>query len=302
MKIFPNNSRVCFIGDSITHKNGYVSYIFDYYIQKYKQKNVTFFNCGISGATAKQQIELLNDDILLYKPTHAVIMLGVNDSRHPLLGEMRDGERYAKLVAAFEEYQKNIEILCNGLREKNVEIILCTPAPYDEFTLSEVPSLKGGYALIQGYSEFIRDFAAKKGIAVCDYHKYMTQIIQSETIYESDHVHPNARGQFYMAKCFLQFQGEDLGDFFPLPQYLDEWRDTVKHLRDVYSAEHLMLHSFFLDSKEGTELIHEYLEKKPNVREVYKYLAQQYFLYKPKQNDLRNEIICLTNAFYESSC
>ena len=105
-----------------------------------------------------------------------------------------------------------------------------------------------------------------------------------------------------MAQCFLKYQGEDLGDFFPLPQYLDEWRGTVKHLRDVYSAEHLMLHTFSLDITEGSGLIREYLEKNPNVREVYQYLAQQYFLYKPRQNELRDEIVNLTNSFYESIC
>lgn len=299
MKTFPNNSRVCFIGDSITNNNGFVSYIFNHYYQNHKSTKVEFYNCGVSGGTAKEHIEILNQDTLFYNPTHAVIMLGVNDSRREFLADERDVGRYQKLVNAFENYKKNIETLCNALRDKNIEIILCTPAPYDEFTISDIPSLNGGYALIQGYSEFIREFGKENNIAVCDYNKYLTKVLQSEKIYFNDHVHLNPLGQFYMAKCFLNFQGEEIGEFFPIPEYLNEWREVTKHLRNVYVAEHFMIHVFPLQADEGVALIKEYLKNTPNASDNHKLLAEEYFIYKPMQNELKNKIVNLAKAFYK---
>ena len=296
MRIFPQGARVCFIGDSITHNNGHVAYVFDHYLRKHRQTKAKFYNCGIAGATAKQHIELWERDALSFAPTHAVIALGVNDSKYTLLAKERDRERDGRLIAAFEAYQKNIATLCAALREKGVEVILCTPAPYDEISVSSEPALQGGSALLAGLSEFIRAYGRENGIAICDYNRYLSQVLQNETIYNADRVHPNERGQFYMAKCFLERQGEQLGDFYPLPAYLDLWREKVRCLRDIYAAEYLILHTFALSPAEGGARVRQYLDTDGAIPAIFEYYAHQYLTHKPRQEELQKEILLLTDT------
>ena len=89
------------------------------------------------------------------------------------------------------------------------------------------------------------------------------------------------------------------GEFFPIPEYLNEWREVTKHLRSVYVAEHFMIHVFSLQADEGVALIKEYLKNTPNASDNHKLLAQEYFVHKPEQNELKNKILDLTKAFYE---
>ncbi len=289
MGVFPKGARVCFIGDSITHNNGYVSFIFEFY----RQRGVRVFNCGISGATAGEHIALL-EDTLSYQPTHAVITLGVNDSKYTLLAKECSAEREARLSAAFEAYQSNVSAMCRRLREAGVEVILCTPPPYDEFSVSSIPALQGGSMLLQGYAEFIREYGQQNGIAVCDYNRYLAEVVRREIIFSDDRVHPNDLGQFHMAKCFLAFQGEKIGPFAPLPPEMSAWRTAVKRLRDIYAAEYLLLHDFTLDCERGSEKVRAYLENTPDAPEIFKYYAKQYLLYKPIQKQVKDEMLLLT--------
>ena len=92
MNIFPDNSRVCFIGDSITHNNGYLMHIVSYYKNKFKDSNINFYNCGVSGCTITEQLKIIENDTLSYNPTHAVILIGINDSERDRLIEKRSKE------------------------------------------------------------------------------------------------------------------------------------------------------------------------------------------------------------------
>jgi type I restriction-modification system DNA methylase subunit len=105
MSRFPNGARVCFIGDSITHNNLHVSHVVDYYREHFADAKVEFYNCGISGGTLTTTLNCFDEDIPLYNPTHAVIMIGINDSARwalPFTGE----EKYS-YVATLDEIREN---------------------------------------------------------------------------------------------------------------------------------------------------------------------------------------------------
>ena len=61
LPIFPNNSRVVFIGDSITAENLSLQWIIKTYKSLEGHSSVRFFNCGVAGGTAdgamRQQIQ-----------------------------------------------------------------------------------------------------------------------------------------------------------------------------------------------------------------------------------------------------
>ena len=237
MNRFPDNARVCFVGDSITHAGRYLKHIVAYYRKNFPRAKVEFYNCGIAGGNLRNTIAIYDEDIDIYSPTHIVLMIGVNDSRRDRLSYESSDEKYEKIFEAYERYKKKIEEFYLLTKERGAELILCTPAPYDEYQKVDSPVLTGGYALMLGYADFIREFARKKGIALCDYHAAMTRAMQREVLYSSDRVHPNDRGHFYMAKAFLASQGFELSDGEEIPADIERWYDLTQKIRDVVTAE-----------------------------------------------------------------
>ncbi len=237
MKTFPNGARVCFVGDSITHIGFSLKHIVTYYRTHFPDLHVEFYNCGIGGSTLENVLRVYEEDVAIHQPTHVVLMIGVNDSNRSLLSELPSEARYGKLLAAYENYQKNLERFYALMCERRIDLTLCTPVPYAEYQAGESSHFRGGYALIQGYANFVRAFAKEKGIALCDYHAAITRAMQSEILYDSDRVHPNERGHFWMASTFLAFQGIDYSQPEDFPPEIEQWSVISKKLRDTIGAE-----------------------------------------------------------------
>ena len=187
------------------------------------------------------------------------------------------------------------------LRDRGVEVILCTPTPYFEYSESEVEPLHGGYALMLGYAEFVRDFAKEKGIKLCDYHSYITEISQTETIVNPDHVHPNSDGHYYMAKCFLKFQGFELGENREIPKFLDTWREKIAKIRDILATEHHVIKDRSLTPEECVDKAKWFIENGENNRykEYFSSLCEKYIVLKPMQAQLEKEADKLMDNIYE---
>ncbi|MBR1969796.1 MAG: SGNH/GDSL hydrolase family protein [Clostridia bacterium] len=293
MKGFPENSRVCFVGDSITYNNGFISHISAFYHEHFKERNVNFYNCGVAGGRISTALPILDEDVLSYRPTHAVIMFGINDSERCWLDLPKSMERYEKMVSAYEVYKKNLAEICRRLRENDVEIILCTQIPYDEYQNSEVAPLKGGYALMAGYAEYVRQFAKENGYGLCDYHRNFSRAIQKEDLINPDRVHPNDRGQFLIAKCFLEFQGIDIGEQKTFPKYMDKWRELVNAYRKIWTVERLVIDKYDLPQEKRLAIVKEYIKENENNKntEFIVSLAKDYVNTKHMQKEINEEII-----------
>ncbi len=294
MSRFPDGARVCFIGDSITHSNMHLAHIVAYYREHFRDAKVEFYNCGVSGGAVGTVLGFFDEDVALYNSTHAVIMIGINDSNRNALNGPAE-HKYTALKTAFEKYKTNLSILCEKLEKMGVKITLCTPTPYAEYIESTEPVLRGGSALMLGYAEYIKAFAKEQGYPVCDYHSYITKALQTEDIYRPDHVHPTDRGQYHMAKCFLAFQGFDIGDEKPLPQDVQKWHETVGKIRDVYATEYnvirvltgFKMECYGLTNEDRAAKIKEYLDNEQNDPYVdyFKDLCSKYQPYKAQQQE-----------------
>ena len=262
MDRFQAHARVCFVGDSITHAGHFQKHIVAYYRKNFPDAKVEFYNCGISGGNLRNTISIYNEDIDIYSPTHTVLMIGVNDSRRDRLNHEASDEKYEKIFEAYERYKNNVEEFYRLTKEKGVELILCTPAPYDEYQKVDSPVLKGGYALMLGYAEFIGAFAKENGLALCDYHAAMTRAMQREVLYSSDRVHPNNRGHFYMAKEFLASQNLELSDDETSSVAIEKWYSLTQKIRDVVAAEYFSSPDYLkMTSEERFDLIKSLVEK-----------------------------------------
>ena len=287
MSKFPNGARVCFIGDSITHNNRFLAHIVAYYRENVPESKVEVYNCGISGGTLTTTLNSFDEDILPHNPTHAVIMIGINDSNRTALNGAPEN-KYNALKTAFDNYKINLNKLCDRLKCMNVDITFCTQMPYAEYMESKEPVLRGGSALLLGYADFIKAYAKEHGYSLCDYHSYATRVMQTETIYNLDRVHPTPRGQYYMAKCFLEFQGFDLGDEKELPPDVARWHEVVGKVRNTIATEHFILKDDFTTTQqERWDAIKDYLENEQTGLYVdyFKSLSRLYFKIKPDQQE-----------------
>jgi lysophospholipase L1-like esterase len=247
---FFDGARVCFVGDSLTAQNQFLPRIIDAYKRQFPDERVEFINCGVAGGTAECVLDYLEDDVFVHNPTHAVVAFGVNDSLRECLRFPSDPDRYGHLYRAYERYQRCLPEMCERLTARGVQVILATPAPYAEYQESDVEALRGGFALIAGYADYVRQLAREKSLPLCDYHAYMTRQMQGDVLFTPDRVHPNAHGYYHMAKCFLALQGLELGEECELPPYLEAWQQAVAPLRNVYAAECMIVHGYSLPIEE----------------------------------------------------
>lgn len=285
MPRFPDNARVCFIGDSITAIFNYEGLIANYYIENFPDSHVRIYNCGVAGGTAQSQLEYLKDDTLCHSPTHAVIALGVNDSGRWAFEGERDEKRYTYLKDCYEKYKKDLVALCDELEKNGIEIILCTPVPYAEYQATSLPAYRGGYALMAGYADFCRSLAEKRGYAMCDYHSYLTEKMQSEDLHEADHVHLTNRGHYYMAKCFLEFQGLDIGEQKSLPESFSALLDASITVRDIFATELMIIRNYSLSLEEKLKVVKEYIDSGTANTDYFRHISTSYMSTKPRQQE-----------------
>ena len=292
MKKFENGARVCFIGDSITHVGIYLKYIIDTYRKQLPESGVEFYDCGISGGNLGNTISVYDRDVAIYDPTHIVLMIGVNDAGRSFLNEARSGERYEKLIRAYKRYGENLERFYQLTRERGVELILCTPMPYAEYIESDERPLRGAYALIQGYAEYVRNFAKSHGLELCDYHAAATEVMQAENLYSPDRVHPTARGHEIMARTFLAMQGIEIEKAESFSAEIEEWHSMTQRLRDVIATEYFMLPGYatMADEERIIEMGSIYGEIMSGLRETTPYFKSLVEIY-PKNKPCEAELI-----------
>ena len=65
MERFPDGARVCFIGDSLVARNQAMPVVIETYKEKFPNAKIRFFNCGVSGGTAKYAHDSFEDDVLI---------------------------------------------------------------------------------------------------------------------------------------------------------------------------------------------------------------------------------------------
>lgn len=261
MNRFPDGARVCFVGDSLTAANLTLPRIIDYYNKHFPNHSIRFFNCGVSGGTYTTAITIFEDDVLPHNPTHIVVACGINDSSRGLLSSERSAQRLETLHQRFETYQKQVDTYCSLAASHGIQLILCTPAPYDEYSGQSSPALRGGYALMLGYADFIRNYAKEKNIELCDYHDYISQQLETDTapIYSPDRIHPTEHGYYLIACAFLSHQGLTPDAEAPIPEHFSEWSATVKKLRTIFGAEQMIIHGYHKPLEEKLEIARERL-------------------------------------------
>ncbi len=77
--LFPKGARVCFVGDSLTACTFWTELIHEHYLKVYPDCELRVYNAAIGGITIPRITKFFDKDIMVWKPTHVVIMFGAND-------------------------------------------------------------------------------------------------------------------------------------------------------------------------------------------------------------------------------
>jgi lysophospholipase L1-like esterase len=113
-----DNDTVAFLGDSITAARGYPKTIELYTVMRYPDRKIKFYNAGKGGDTAQTCIKRLERDVFSHHATVMLVALGVND----IGWGMKADAEHKKL------YLVGIRTLISRCKEKNIRVIVCSPA------------------------------------------------------------------------------------------------------------------------------------------------------------------------------
>jgi lysophospholipase L1-like esterase len=196
----PKKTKVIFFGDSITElgvkRDKYVGYILKMDSMLKADKKDDQYELVGSGISANKVYDLylrLEDDVLSKSPDVVVIYVGVNDVWHKtLLGTGTDADKFEKFYQA----------IIKKLKDKNIKVVLVTPAVVGEKTDMSNP-LDGD---LNKYSNIIRDLAKKNNLPLVDLRKKIIDYLKDNNpdnkekeVLTYDRVHMNNKGNQFIA-------------------------------------------------------------------------------------------------------
>ena len=211
MKRFPDHARVVFIGDSITAAGTWIAHIYDHYLKHFPDADIRMYNSGISGGSTGSALLYFEENSMAYRPTHAVIMLGMNDVARNRYDVDAEGNHLTKKPEWWQEaltrYEAGMRELVSLLQARGIPMTFVTPTCYDESTNPRALDKVGCDAALEYAGELCRRMAEETGSDFVNLHAPLRLMNAAKNIIRDDRVHPLAEGHVLMARLFLHAQG-----------------------------------------------------------------------------------------------
>lgn len=212
LPVFKSGDRVCFVGNSITQAGDFHHNISLFYATRFPEREITFFNAGISGDATQGVINRLDQDVFIHDPHYVIIMIGMNDiSRNLYAKDIKNPENDFRKQQALQTYKSNLDSIIRIILSKNIKIVLQKPSIYDQTVVLERFNNYGANDALKICADYMGELAQKYKIPFVDYWTIMSDInkqIQrtdsSATVIGPDRVHPSAPGHFVMSYQFLK--------------------------------------------------------------------------------------------------
>ncbi len=193
----PPKHRVVFFGNSITqaavNPGGYIMRIDSMCTKEGQKDNYEFIGAGISGNKVYDLYLRIEEDVLAKNPEQVFIYIGVNDVWHKATsGTGTDADKFEKFYTA----------IIKKLKDKNIKVVLCTPATIGE--KNDFSNPQDGD--LNQYSKIIRELATKNNLQLVDLRKIFLAYNlannpenKTKGILTTDGVHLNAKGNQVVA-------------------------------------------------------------------------------------------------------
>ncbi len=237
-QFFKEGDRIAFVGNSITNMGMFHHNIYLYHVTRFPDKPLEMYNLGVSGDVTTGVLNRMEDDIMINNPTHAVIMLGMNDVQRYLYGNENnsDDEILKQRREAVDLYKKNLDSIINIFLSKKVKVILERPSIYDQTADLPETNLYGVNDVLGECALYIDTLGQKYHLPIVDYYGIMNRInleIQKKdpaaTLTGSDRIHPGETGHFIMAYQFLKTEG--------VPKYVSKIVIDAGKLKNTHGSD-----------------------------------------------------------------
>lgn len=206
---FRNGERIVCLGDSTT-QDGYWLYYLTEYVLCRTGRRVEFINAGVFGGNAGGALTRLEYDVIDRHPSRVILNLGMNDVRRELYyTETPEPELAMKRREALAGFRANMTMIIERLLEKEIEVILMTTLPFDQYH----PEISAAKELICCNSEglarlngMVRELAERFGLSLVDIFTPMTEIyrVHPEMRIAADRVHPERFGYLLAAAKMIE--------------------------------------------------------------------------------------------------
>lgn len=219
-EMFRDGDRVAFVGDSITYMGYYIRTIADYYITRFPDRDIRFFQCGRGGSRVKHAIGWYGCVVEPVKPTVVTTMFGMNDINRALYnGQATTDEQIAQQRLELAEYGENLRKLDSLIDAKSAspQRYYLTPTPYFDTADKgkKVEQQLGANAGLGACAAMVRSVCAEHGGTLVDLNASFDAFIRrwegpdSRFVTGWDRVHPQEAGHLLMAYVFLKSQNAD---------------------------------------------------------------------------------------------
>lgn len=294
MQPFPDKSRVAFFGDSITSMGGALLRVAAQYRADFPERDVRFFNVGISGGGFDAADLYFDGWLAPHRPTHVVLAFGVNDSGPLRLNpEAPDaGAEEARVREATTAFRARYVALVERIEALGAKVTVRAITPYDETEREDAsPAEPGKGDAFRRVAAQIRAIAAERGLPLVDDHGRLSPLLAAgERLFNADRVHPTDFGQWRLAENFLAAQGLEAAPYRPREETaaaagLAEWDDAATRRSIVLSAEWLLVRDESLGLDEKLAKVRAWLdahEADPNANPYVVRAARAYLRDKPQ--------------------
>lgn len=185
---FPNDARVCFVGDSLTACSFWVQFVHEYYLANVPGSQLRVYNGGIGSATIDFMMNYIEENVMVWDPTHVVIMFGANDMMH------YHGDDEQRTNAMYNDLKR----ITDEFIGRGIKVYLATePNYYHDMELVRNGTLR----LAQEY-----------GIEYCDFFTLFDPYMKKhfDEVISDDRIHFSYIGECVIARLFLYSQGFDI--------------------------------------------------------------------------------------------
>jgi len=171
--------RVVFFGDSITD----IWRLNEYF------PDTDYVNRGISGQTAGQLVQRMQDDVVNLHPAAVLILIGTNDLA-----------RETPVTTIESDYQ----MLADMASVNKIKVIFASVLPVSDYHKDDDPTyerrLQRPPVFIKALNDWLQKFCAQRGYIYLDYFTAMVDMATQLTAdLSEDGLHPNAKGFRVMA-------------------------------------------------------------------------------------------------------
>ena len=244
---FPDKSRIVFYGDSITRLGGGILRIAAQYRAIFPERDVRFFNIGISGGTLEAAARYFDGWVVPLRPTHVVLAFGVNDANTIFKGQLGDlGAESVRIVGELAAFRQRYVALLDRVEALDATAILRTITPFDRSARSDdgvAPADSDRAETFRRVATEIRELAAERRLeSIDDWTRMSALLANGDGDFMPDRIHPTDHGQWRLAETFLASQGLPIAPYRPREETaseaeLSEWDALSQRFANVLSAE-----------------------------------------------------------------